>query len=456
VIPVVTPEEMAAIDAAAPEPVEELIERAGAATAHHALAMLGGAYGRRVVVLAGPGNNGADGRAAARRLAKRGAKVVVHDARDAPARIEGVDLVVDAAFGTGLRRPYHPPVVAPDALVLAVDIPSGIDGLTGERLGEPLTADVTVTFAALKPGLLFAPGRPAAGEIVVADIGLDTSAARVHLVEGADVAAAMPRRAVDTHKWRHAVWVVGGSPGMTGAPALTALAAARAGAGYVRLSVPSVGGIDEVPHAPMEAVRVAIGDDLLLDPAELARVRALAVGPGLGRREVVLASARRLVASAAVPVVVDGDGLVALGTTVAAVVGGRRHATVLTPHDGEFAALTGAAPGPDRIAATRVLAAATGAVVLLKGAATVIAAPDGRVRVSVAGDARLATAGTGDVLTGVIAALLAQGLDAFDAASVGAFLHGTTAMSGPAHGLVASDVAAALPATLDDLCSGSR
>ncbi len=175
---VVTPEQMGAIDAAAPEPVEVLIGRAGAAVARHAVAMLGGCYGRRVVVVAGKGNNGNDGRDAARRLELRGVRVRVIDAADAPARLPAADLVIDAAYGTGFHGSYEPPDPG-GAPVLAVDIPSGVDGLTGAVAGGAVRADRTVTFAALKPGLLFHPGRALAGEVVVADIGLDVSPAGI-------------------------------------------------------------------------------------------------------------------------------------------------------------------------------------------------------------------------------------------------------------------------------------
>jgi NAD(P)H-hydrate repair Nnr-like enzyme with NAD(P)H-hydrate epimerase domain len=174
---VLTPEQMAAVDAATPEPVEVLIGRAGAAVARHAIDLLGGSYGRRVVVVAGKGNNGNDGREAARRLEARGVRVRVVDAAGAPARLDPADLVVDAAYGTGFHGTYVPPDPA-GAPVLAVDIPSGVDGLTGAVTGGALPAVRTVTFAALKPGLLFHPGRALAGEAVVADIGLDVGPPR--------------------------------------------------------------------------------------------------------------------------------------------------------------------------------------------------------------------------------------------------------------------------------------
>jgi hydroxyethylthiazole kinase-like uncharacterized protein yjeF len=438
--PVVTPEEMAAIDAAAPEPVEVLIGRAGAATARAARELLGGIYGRRVVVVAGKGNNGNDGRDAAARLARRGVRVVVVPAAEArEGSLPLADLVIDAAYGTGFRGEYHSPDVG-DVPVLAVDIPSGVDGVSGAASGSPLAARRTVTFAALKPGLLFHPGRSLAGEVTLADIGLDVSGARMGVVEAADVAGWLPERAATAHKWQAALLVVAGSPQMTGAAHLTVAAAQRAGAGMVRLASPGVG-FD--PARPTEAVGVpgCEGPDWPeVVMAQLARAQAMVIGPGLGRNEAALAGVRRLVAAAEVPVLVDGDGLVALGETAGEVLAGRPTPAVLTPHEGEFARLTGQRPAPDRIASTRELARELGAVVLLKGPTTVVVHPEGRVRVVTTGDQRLATAGTGDVLSGIIGALLARGVDPFDSAAAGAWLHGAAAGSGPAEGLIARDV----------------
>jgi NAD(P)H-hydrate epimerase len=444
VIPVVTPEEMAAIDRAAPEPVETLVERAGSAVAWAARRLLGGTYGRRVVVVAGKGNNGNDGRAAAARLAAGGVRVEVVDAAAAPATLPPADLVVDAAYGTGFRGDYE----APDACgtpVLAVDVPSGVDGLTGAAGEGAVRAEHTVTFAALKPGLLLPPGRDLAGEVEVADIGLDVSSARAHVVEAADIAAWIPVRATAAHKWQSAVWVIAGSPGMTGAAALVCRGAQRAGAGYVRLSVP---GADDEDEGPVEVVRTALdrrgwATDVL---HELGRFSAVVVGPGLGREHDD--DVRALVAGASVPVVVDGDGLTALGTSAAACC---RATTVLTPHDGEFERLAGERPAADRIDAARRLAARTRATVLLKGPTTVVAASGGDVLLGTEGDARLATAGTGDVLSGVIAALLAGGLDPVRAAAAAAWLHGRAGHLGSARGLVAGDLPDRLPVVYDEL-----
>jgi ADP-dependent NAD(P)H-hydrate dehydratase / NAD(P)H-hydrate epimerase len=448
--PVLTPEQMGAVDAAAPEPTEVLIGRAGAAVARQAVAMLGGTYGRRVVVVAGKGNNGNDGREAARRLRRRGVRVLEVDALGAPERLPASDLVIDAAYGTGFRGGYRPPDPA-GAPVLAVDIPSGVDGLTGAVAGGAVRADRTVTFAALKPGLLFHPGRELAGTVVIADIGLDVSdlAATVGLVEAADVARWLPPRPADSHKWRAALVIAAGSPGMTGAAHLAARAAQRAGAGMVRVASP---GVEHDPALPTEAVGIAVPaagwDARLL--AELERAGALVVGPGLGRGAATGAAIHQVVATAPVPLLIDGDGLSAF-EGLADVVGTRDAPTVLTPHDGEFARLAGHAPGADRICAARGLARDTGAIVLLKGPTTVIAHPDGRAHLSTSGDARLATAGTGDVLSGIVGALLAQGVEALEAASASAWLHGRAAEQGPPRGLVASDVAEGLPAALAGL-----
>ncbi|CAB4581617.1 unannotated protein [freshwater metagenome] len=448
-VPIVTPEEMNAIDRAAPEPVEELINRAGGAVARAAIELLGGAYGRRVVVLVGKGNNGNDGRNAAARLEAQGVHVTVCEVADAPDVLPDCDLVIDAAFGTGFRGDWDAPIAPPGCLVLAVDIPSGINGLNGSCAGDVLEADATITFAALKPGNVFGDGLACSGELTVADIGRDTRAARAHLVGAAAVASWIPDPASDAHKWQRAVWVVAGSPGMGGAAALCSGAAARTGAGYVRVSTPGGAATD----LPIEIVRTDLPSETWAGDviADLARFDALVIGNGLGIADATKEQIRQVVAAATgrgVPIVVDADGLTALGTEVSRFVS---ETTVLTPHDGEFARLTGHAPGDDRIADARALAAESGAIVLLKGRSTVVAAPDGDVLVSIAGDQRLATAGTGDVLAGIIGALLACGVEPLRAAAGGAFLHGRAGALGWRRGLVAGDVIAHLPAVLDDL-----
>jgi ADP-dependent NAD(P)H-hydrate dehydratase / NAD(P)H-hydrate epimerase len=463
VIPVLTPEEMAGVDRQAREPVEVLIGRAGAAVAEMAARLLGGVYGKAIVVVAGKGNNGADGRAAAAQLRANGARVQVLEASElAPGQaLPPARLVIDAAYGTGLQRAYLPPA-AGSTPVLAVDIPSGLSGSTGEVLegGGALRAVVTVTFASLKPGLLLASGPTLTGDIEVADIGLGNlaeAAARCWLVEDGDVCALVPGREREGHKWQTAVRVVAGSPGMTGAPWLASRAALRAGGGYVQLSMP---GVDPSVLPPGELVHhpVAAAGWHTEVLEGLSRFKVLVIGPGLGPVTGVTPGSGPggtapsgqlpggevglVVASAPVPVVVDADGLNAIGTLegLRAIVERRQQPTVITPHVGELTRLAGHPPGPDHLAAARDAAARSGAIVLLKGSTTVVASPDGRALLSSSGDSRLATAGTGDVLSGVIGAFIARGAPAFEAAALGAHVHGRAARSGYSQGLVASDL----------------
>jgi NAD(P)H-hydrate epimerase len=307
----------------------------------------------------------------------------------------------------------------------------------------------TVTFAAPKPGVWFHPGRPLAGDVVVADIGIDlgADAQRSAIVEEHDVRAWVPARAATTHKWRAGVMVIGGSAGMTGAPMLAAHAATRLGAGIVIAALPGdaavrASGTEVITRelAADDTGGITPGAATELAP-DLDRYGAVVLGPGIGRHDTVRATVAELLRTVPCPLVVDADALVALGTDLAPV-RDRGAPTVLTPHDGEFARLTGAAPGPDRIEATRALAAAAGAVVLLKGPTTVVAAPDGRVRVNPTGSADLATAGSGDVLSGMIAAFCARGTEPLEAAAAAAFVHGRAAESARHTGFVATDLPA--------------
>jgi hydroxyethylthiazole kinase-like uncharacterized protein yjeF len=451
VLPVVTPERMRAIDASAPEGLDVLVERAGSAVARAALRLLGGGYGRRVTVIAGPGNNGADGHVAARRLRERGVSVTVHDTSAMPLVIRDADLVVDAAFGSGFRGEWRPPRVE-GIPVLAVDVPTGLDAATGEAARRTYRATATVTFAAPRPGHLLGRGPELCGDLTVADIGLDTSAVPVgeemYVVEADDVAAWIPDRPADAHKWSRAVRVVAGSPGMTGAAYLAAAAAQRAGAGMVALSSPGI-----ETDAPVEVVGRRLppfdwADEVL---ADLFRFQALVIGPGLGREDHTVPSVVRTLLEALVPVVVDGDALHALSWNEAGNPGfltDREVPTVLTPHDGEYGRLTGRRPGSDRVAAIRRLVDLTGATVLLKGATTLVASPGGPIWFVTNGDRRLATAGTGDVLSGIIGALLAAGLPADRAAAAGAWVHAEAARSVGEVGVVAGDLLAAVPTVL--------
>jgi NAD(P)H-hydrate epimerase len=440
--PVLTTAEMEAVDEKgwAEVGLEALVARAGFAVARAAVACLGGTYGRRVVVVAGKGHNGDDGRVAAALLARRGARVTVIPAASAPAELPECDLVVDAAFGTRFHGDYRAPRPPAGAFVLAVDIPSGVVADTGSATPGAVAADLTVTFGALKPGLLFGRGPELAGAVIVESLGLDCGEPAQHLVEDADLAW-LPGRDFLGNKWDNAVYVVAGSPGMYGAAALAAEGAIRTGAGMVRLGSPGVApGTIPVVAAVARPLPESGWAGAVLE--ELPRCRALVVGPGLGRTAEAVAGMRELLARAEVPVVVDADGLFALGTVAkaAAVLRSRRGATVVTPHDGEYARLAGGPPGDDRLVATRELARRLDAVALLKGPATVVAAPGGEALIVTAGSARLSTAGTGDVLSGVIGALLARGLEPLRAAGLAAHVHGRAAAIGLAEGLEASDL----------------
>ncbi len=438
--PVVTVDEMRAIDAAAADDEATLIGRAGWATAVVAREMLGKTYGSRVLVVAGKGNNGADGKVAARWLRERGARVHVVLPGELD-DVRGFDLVIDAAYGTGFHGQYVAPRVY-DTPVLAVDIPSGVDGDTGVACESAVRADVTVCFAALKPGHLLNDGPSHCGRIEIVDIRLDVVTTALSLIERIDVARALPSRARESHKWKSAAIVVAGSAGMMGAAHLCVESAQRAGAGMVRIGCP---GLRPEDIAPSEAVAIDLSnetwDDVVLD--ESKRGQVLAIGPGIGRSDQTAAAVSRLLETVEIPMVIDADGLYALSNDAGRAALARRKAvTVLTPHDQEFERLFGEKPGADRIAAAKALAAKTKSIVLLKGSTTIVAEPSQRVLLSAAGGSRLATAGTGDVLTGIIAGFIARGADPFEGAACAAFVHGEAAKLGYGDGLIAGDLPA--------------
>jgi NAD(P)H-hydrate epimerase len=304
-----------------------------------------------------------------------------------------------------------------------------------------------VTFAAFKPGLLQGDGPLLSGQVEVADIGLDASRAHIWLVDDGDVRRLLPARPREAHKWQSGVVVVAGSPGMLGAASFCAKAAYRAGAGMVRLAVPG----ESAANMPAsEAVSFEIPRHgwaaQVLEVAE--RCKAVVIGPGIGRDPETRADVRAVAAGARVPVVVDADALFALGKAddVASVARSRSADAgrlVLTPHSGEYAQMFERPVGADKVGDTVAASAATGCVVLLKGSTTVVADPSGDVRVVMSGGPNLATAGTGDVLSGAIGAFVARGtgqLDQLEAAALAAHAHGRAAGLGPPEGLVAGDI----------------
>lgn len=414
----------------------------------------------RTLVLCGPGNNGGDGYVAARLLAQAGWPVAVaalappragSDAGAAAAAWRGprlpfaaaeaarADLVIDAVFGAGLARDVDGPtakVLGAARRLVAVDVPSGIDGATGALRGFAPRAALTVTFFRLKPGHLLLPGRTHCGEVVLADIGLP---ARVLETIGPACFAntpelwRLPRPDSAGHKYTRGHVTVLGGAAMTGAARLATEAAHRTGAGLVTIAAPTAASAAVYrAGAPGAIVTETALADLLIDPRRAVWV----CGPGLGVKHARTALPELLRAGR--QVVADADVFTAFAGAPEALVG----AAVLTPHAGEFARAFGP-PGTDRIAATRTAAAQTGAVVLLKGADTIIAAPDGRWAINANAPPWLATAGAGDVLAGIIAGLLAQGLPTFEAAAAAAWLHGQAA-GDVGEGMVAEDLSEAL------------
>ena len=427
--------------------VEELMERAGNAAARVGLELYPRA--QRWTVVCGGGANGGDGRIAARELERAGKDVRVVDAKAGESDLGHSDVIVDALFGTGFAGEPRPDAAAliesinaSAARVLAIDLPSGVDSSTGEVAGAAVRADATVTFHGRKVGLVVAPGRFHAGAVHVADIGLDPVDTEHRLV-GAGILRSVPRRRDTDNKYTAGhVLVVGGSPGLTGAPSLTAMAALRADAGYVTLAAPE----ETLPvfeQRLLEVVKRPLPDDL----TELAaKASALAIGPGLGRSAAVHALVRRTLAELALPAVVDADALFGLEP------GDWPAPRVLTPHEGELARLLGCDSkeiAAHRLASVREAAERFGCVVLLKGADTLVAAPGRGLLVAALGLPSLATAGTGDVLTGIVAAFLAKGMDAQLAAAAAAAAQQRASVEAPQRaGLVASDLIEALPRAL--------
>lgn len=434
-----------------PATASELMERAGAAVAREAMRAFPAA--RRFAFVCGGGSNGGDGRIAARILREAGLEAVETD------EPEGCDIVVDALFGTGFHDEPRPEAAALIARinaagvpVVAVDVPSGVDASTGEIAGGAVEATLTVTFHGRKVGTVVAPGRFHAGRVVVADIGLARGSTAARRAKPALLDLVPRRGARDSKVTAGRVLVVGGSRGMSGAVCLAAEAAFRADAGYVTVAVPH-DVLSTVESRLLEPVKVgySVGDAVAAVLGAAGRADAVALGPGLGREPHVASLVRELLECLDLPAVVDADALFGLEPVE------RTAPTVLTPHAGELARLLGERPAwvdAHRLEAAHRCADRYGAVVLLKGADSIVVAPGGDPVIADAGPPSLATAGSGDVLTGVIAAFLAKGLDAATAAAAGAVAHGrAAALVRDQAGLIASDVVDALPQALS---RGSR
>jgi len=492
-----------------------LMENAGRGATAVALEHLGDPHGKRVAILCGRGSNGGDGFVIARHLANRGAHVecllmapeseirgdprvnlmaarrmgLAVDEVSGPAaawvrdRVAGADLIVDALLGTGVRGEVVGPIGdAIDALgdatapVLAVDIPSGVCADTGQVLGRAVRAVATVTFALPKIGLLQYPGRALCGGITQVDIGIPAALTQagpgdVRLTTPAYVAGRLSPRAPDAHKGDAGrVLVLAGSTGFTGAAVLAASSAARAGAGLVFLGCPATLNPILEQHT-LEPMTIPLAEGrapgtLGAASVEAALTRAkaadaMALGPGLGRDRDTLAFAQQVIAERPVPLVLDADGIIAAAQQPECVTCSEAP-IVITPHPGELSALIGEPIRQiqsDRVAAARRAAERFGAVVVLKGAGTVVAAPDGTAFINPTGNPGMASGGMGDVLTGIAVALLARRLPALDAAVVAAYVHGLAAdlaaqALGAEEGLLAGDLLPFIPRALAHAAAG--
>ncbi len=498
---VVTAEEMRELDRATIEgigvPGAVLMEHAGRAVADRVLAL---APAGPVVVLCGAGNNGGDGYVCARWLRERGVDATVHLCAGRPrpgdaalhlsiyeklggpvlgppdgAALTGAAVIVDALFGTGLSKPIEGTlgalIVAANAspaVRVAVDIPSGIHADTGQVLGVAFTAHHTVTFAFPKVGLVSHPGFERAGRLHVVDIGIPEALATrarvaLRLLDDETVAALVPARDLGAHKGTHGhALIVAGSAGKPGAALLCALGALRGGAGLVTLATSpdaraSVEGrLLEAMYATVDLERPAV--EAVATLAALAEGKgAVACGPGIPSTAEARASIRAVVGAIDVPLVLDADALNHLAPDPG-LLRGVHAPVVLTPHPGEAARLlstTTAEVQADRVGAARRLAEASGAVTILKGARTVIAAPSGTAAINPTGNPGMASGGTGDVLCGLVAALLCQGIGPWNAARAAAYLHGRAgdlvAKRQGARGLLAHDLADSLPAAFESI-----
>lgn len=478
------------------------------------------ARGRRVVVVSGVGNNGGDGFVVARHLFTRGADVEVwlagelakatHDCRanhaafagiggkiarvplggsleDVGASLARADVAVDALFGTGLDRPIVEPFASvvrllaerrasQGTLVAALDVPSGLDADTGAALGACVEADLTISFARLKLGHVTGQGARRSGPVHVVDIGVPASLRRdraAELIESSDARAVLQPRAIDTHKYRAGhVALLAGSPGKAGAALLAAEGALRAGAGAATIVTwPEAASVLEARIPEVMVTRIAGGEQDALGGVDegaiarsldalLAHKRSVVIGPGFGTGDASRAAARHALSSFPGAIVADADvfTIFAGKPEQLAAAGGR---LVLTPHAGELGRLLGRTSDEveaDRFAAAREAATRTNAVVLLKGAYTVVAAPDGRTVVAGSGSPALATAGSGDVLSGIVGALTCS-MPTFEAAWCGAFLHGVAGTAWQKEhgdrGLLASEIARGLPGVLAALLAGA-
>jgi NAD(P)H-hydrate epimerase len=511
---IVTAKEMQALDKKAIEehgiPSLRLMENAGRGVFEETRRYFGEVKGKTVSIVAGKGNNGGDGIVAARYLKKAGAAVIVYlladeagMSRDAKANLAAYkkirgkfypgsafdikalqagltesDIIIDAILGTGISSSVKGQVKdavsainAAGRPVVAVDLPSGINADTGEVMGSAVRAELTVTLALPKLGLFLHPGAEHAGLIRIVDIGIpdhpeDRSKAGIELLTEYNAAALLPRRPADAHKgsFGHTA-VIAGSVGKTGAAVMASLSALRTGAGMVTLALPESLEV-ALPSRPWEIMTLPLPetvDQTLSLAAEKAVMRflegkaAVAIGPGLSTQAETQELVRSLVKQCEIPVVIDADGLNAF-TGKAGLLSRSRSRPILTPHPGEMARLSGFSAEKikkDRLGIARWFSQEHQVYLVLKGARTIIAEPSGLLSINPTGNPGMATAGTGDVLTGIIAGLLSQGADSASAAKLGVYLHGlagdlAAGLRGEA-GLIAGDVIEQIPTAIRTL-----
>lgn len=509
-------EEMMAIDQRAIKqigiPGVVLMENAGRGCVEHFCSAFGGFFLGPVLVLAGKGNNGGDGYVMARLLATQGWQVhtliigsekdIAGDAAVMLKILQRLELpitfvtdkqqlqlqfdllkpavIVDALFGTGLKSHVRglfaaaiEMINASTAQVFAVDMPSGVDGSNGCVLGKAVQADLTVTFDHAKIGHGSFPGAAFVGQLQVVDIGIPATClaftSDVLLVAAEDAESWLPQRIAGGHKGSFGhLLLLAGSPGKTGAAALAGQSAVRGGCGLVTVAAPAAVHdilevkLTEVMTCPLADTAGLVSPQALDDIIELLATRqALAIGPGLGQSDELADLLGRLLPQVDLPVVIDADGLNLLAGQLNCLKKRSGPAVILTPHPGEMSRLCGlsiAEIEADRFQVARDFAMQHEVVLLLKGVRTVVAAPDGRVRINTSGNDGLASGGSGDVLTGLIGALLAQGLDPFDAAALAAWLHGRAAelvaIGQGTAGMAASDLLCQLPVARRELLEG--
>lgn len=424
------------------------ISRAGYSVCMLAMEMLEGGYGKRVVVLYGPGNNGKDALAAAGFLSSRGIKVKTvaysSDEYFSPDTYKAVDLVIDGCFGIGISREFSAPPLG-DATVLSIDLPSGLDGDSGNPVGSSIDADVTLCLTGLKPGVLIGQGKQACGELYLSELGLDDHSAfkpKIHLIEDSDVSRLKGRKDSDDHKWKHSVAVIAGSSGMGGAAQLVCASAYLNGAGIVHLysgSSDSFGDyvIETVIH--QTNLEVLSENELQEFIDNLTdRFKSVVIGPGLGRGQQVAHVLTALIGSK-LRLVIDADGINALPSIewLGEKLSKSGADVVLTPHYGELRSLlerSSSSVSQEQIRLGEIelalsLASKTGATFLIKGSPTIVASPDGTCFLTTAPTQSLAVAGSGDVLSGMIGAELAYQQDTALAAALAAHLHGLAGRS---------------------------